>query len=206
MAAQQKQNEVGAPIPQYFSKLYLKLLLAKKDFAKAQTFLETEGKRSFELWLDQRAWQVQILFQSGQLEKTCQELTEIIRFNYTQVKQDFQSIYNLHELLITLAVKICDVDSSFDFLANTLPNASPASLFPDFSPNTEYLVNLYGSFRHYANHDATDKSVNGQNCRKSALLSMLLLKHKLISLKGPKTLDRQQKSVLFEPLVAEYCA
>jgi len=65
MAAQQKQNEVGAPIPQYFSKLYLKLLLAKKDFAKAQNFLETEGKRSFELWLDQRAWQVQILFQSG---------------------------------------------------------------------------------------------------------------------------------------------
>jgi uncharacterized protein YqgQ len=56
MAAQQKQNEVGAPIPQYFSKLYLKLLLAKKDFAKAQSFLETEGKRSFEIWLDQRAW------------------------------------------------------------------------------------------------------------------------------------------------------
>lgn len=35
---------------------------------------------------------------------------------------------------------------------------------------------------------------------------MLLLKHKLLSLKGPKTLDRKEKSVIFEPLVTEYCA
>jgi hypothetical protein len=58
MAAQQKLNEAGAPIPVYFVKLYLKLLLAKKDFAKAQTFLETEGKRSFDLWVEARQWQV----------------------------------------------------------------------------------------------------------------------------------------------------
>jgi hypothetical protein len=58
MAAQQKLNEVNAPIPAYFCKLYLKLLLAKKDYSKAQTFLENEAKRSFELWLEQRTWQV----------------------------------------------------------------------------------------------------------------------------------------------------
>lgn len=161
MAAQQKQNEVGAPIPAYFSKLYLKLLLAKKDFAKAQSFLESEGKRSFELWLDQRAWQVQIFFQSEQIDKACQELTEMIRFNYTQVKEDFQSIYNLHELLITLAVRACPAEVSFDFLDHTLAEASPAELFPNYSASADFLVSLYGSFRHYAHHDMTDKSVNG---------------------------------------------
>lgn len=77
------------------------------------------------------------------------------------MKHDFQSIYNLHELLITLTVKTCQVEPTFDFLANILPNTAPASLFPDFAPTAEYLVNLYGSFRHYVNHDAADKSVNG---------------------------------------------
>lgn len=89
MAAQQKLNEVGAPIPTYFSKLYLKLLLAKKDFIKAQKYLETEGKRSFDMWVEQRTWQVQIYLESDALDKVCQELTEMIRYNYTQVREDF---------------------------------------------------------------------------------------------------------------------
>ena len=34
---------------------------------------------------------------------------------------------------------------------------------------------------------------------------MLLMKHKLLSFKGPKTLDSKQKNGLFEPLIKEYC-
>jgi len=66
----------------------------------------------------------------------------------------------LHELLITLAVKACPVDPSIDFLDNTLAQAKPGVQFPDYSPTIEYLVNLYGSFRHYVGYDSTDKSVN----------------------------------------------
>ena len=63
---------------------------------------------------------------------------------------EYQSIYNLHELFITLTV------SSID---------SPKL------PLTGKLDELDESFAKSAKHDLTDKSVNGQNCRKSALLS-----------------------------------
>ena len=39
MAKKQEQNEEGAPIPQYFTKLYLKMLIAKKEFDKSTDFL-----------------------------------------------------------------------------------------------------------------------------------------------------------------------
>lgn len=128
----------------------------------------------------------------------------MIRFNYTQVKDDFQSIFNLHELLVTLAVQQCPCDSSFDFMLKTLADAAaPATLFPDFTSSADFLVALFGSFRHYASYDLADRSVNGQNCRKSALLSMMLLRHKL-AIKS-KDLTAGQKQQLFEPLIKEYC-
>ena len=56
MKANQERNESGAPIPLSFCKLYLKLLLAQKAFNKAQEFLQGEGSRSFELWVERRTW------------------------------------------------------------------------------------------------------------------------------------------------------
>jgi len=56
MASNQEMNEDDAPIPYNFAKLYLKLLVAKKDFPKAQNFLDEAGSRSFELWVEKRTW------------------------------------------------------------------------------------------------------------------------------------------------------
>ena len=61
--------------------------------------------------------------------------------------------------------------------------------FPDFEPNKAFLVKLNASFNHYAHQYVGDKSVNALNCRKSAFLSMMLLRHKMIVLSG-LTLNR----------------
>ena len=50
----------------------------------------------------------------------------MIRYNYTQVEEDFQSIYNLHELLLSLAIPLClkgdggEIDLSYDELNEML--------------------------------------------------------------------------------------
>ena len=112
MKRNQEENEESAPIPVSFSKLYLKLLLAKKAYEQAQTFLGGEGGRSFELWVERRTWQLRIYLESGQEDKAIQEIVEMIRYNYTQVENDFQSIYNLHEVLFSLALpKIPEIEN-----------------------------------------------------------------------------------------------
>jgi hypothetical protein len=52
-----------------------------------------------------------------------------------------------------------------------------------------FLVNLYCAFGHFANHDMQDKSINGHNCRKSSLLSQMLILHKLMSNFGSENQD-----------------
>ena len=89
MNVNQAANQDGAPIPLNFCKLYLKLLLAQKAHEKAQTFLSGEGARSFELWVERRSWQLRLFLESGQTEAAIQEMLEMIRFNYTQVEEDF---------------------------------------------------------------------------------------------------------------------
>jgi hypothetical protein len=82
------------------------------------------------------------------------------------VKEDFQSIYNMHELLISVAVPLClaNFPLTFDFLLNDLSleqETEPATLFGDFTPSADFLKNLCSSFVHYSKHDLADKSVNG---------------------------------------------
>ena len=61
------------------------MLIAKKDFDKSMEFVQGQGGRSFDLWVEHRTWQLRILIESGQTEKAIQELVEMIRYNYTQV-------------------------------------------------------------------------------------------------------------------------
>ena len=58
------------------------------------------------------------------------------------------------------------------------------ALFPAFSATEEFITKLNMSFQHYANSFVGIKSVNALNCRKSALLSQMLLRHKLIVFSG----------------------
>ena len=51
-------------------------------------------------------------------------MIEMIRFNYTQVENDFQSIYNLHEVMLSMALPLIpairDKTLSLDQLVNLL--------------------------------------------------------------------------------------
>ena len=76
-------------------------------------------------------------------------------------------------------------------------------LFPDFTPDKTFLVKLNASFNHYAHSYIGDKSVNALNCRKSAFLSMMLLRHKVL-VASELSLTREQEDSLFSPLIQEY--
>ena len=58
-----------------------------------------------------------------------------------------------------------------------------------FSPTLDFLKHLTGSFGFYKTFDMSNKSVDGQNCRKSAALSQMLLIHKVITLGEVKLTD-----------------
>ena len=75
--------------------------------------------------------------------------------------------------------------------------------FPDFTPDKSFLVKLNASFNHYAHSYIGDKSVNALNCRKSAFLSMMLLRHKIL-VASKLQLTREQEDSLFSPLIQEY--
>ena len=62
---------------------------------------------------------------------------------------------------------------------------------------------LNNSFNLYANSFVGVKSVNALNCRKSALLSQMLLRHKIIAFTG-LSLTQEQSGPLFNDLVVEY--
>lgn len=47
-----------------FGNLYLKLMLAKKDFDKAEAFLEKHGA-TYRLWVEKAVWQLRIKYAKG---------------------------------------------------------------------------------------------------------------------------------------------
>jgi hypothetical protein len=63
---------------------------------------------------------------------------------------------------------------------------------------TGKLAELDEFFRKCATHDLTDKSVNGQNCRKSALLSQMLIRHKVL------IASKQSAEGVFDDLLITY--
>lgn len=56
--------------------------------------------------------------------------------------------------------------------------------FPAFSATEDFIRQLNQSFQHYSNSFQGVKTVNALNCRKSAILSQMLLRHKVIVLGG----------------------
>ena len=96
----------------------------------------------------------------------------------------------MHELLLSLAVPIClkegsnQIDFELAEFEQMLADDKTDDLFPDFTPDKAFLVKLNASFNHYAHSYVGDKSVNALNCRKSAFLSMMLLRHKVLVFSG----------------------
>lgn len=84
----------------------------------------------------------------------------MIKFNYTQVENDFQSIYNLHEVLLSLALpKIASVATKTLSLEKlkillSVPSeqaSESTELFPCFDTSENFIKSLNTSFTHYAN-------------------------------------------------------
>ena len=107
---------------------------------------------------------------------------------------EFQSIFELHELSITLCldylikngIKFEDGASKILYDLNEtstkLETAFDESLVE--TPSSALIHHLYASFNKYEDFGLAkeDKSVNAHNCRKSAILSQMFSLHKLIVL------------------------
>ena len=74
------------------------------------------------------------------------------------------------------------------------------AVFSSFTADESLINMLNASFQHYSNSFKGVKSVNALNCRKSALLSQMLLRHKVITFAG-MDLSIEQSGQLFKDLI-----
>lgn len=145
------------------------------------------------MWLEEKMWRLKIQLAQDSTEDILETLAEIISFNYENLKDsekdDFQSIYNLHEMFLSkltpLALSSQDSsDMSFDSLignlANTEEKKEEDTTQISVVQTRQNLSKVDDFFNKYANVFKGEKTVNGLNCRKSALLSQLLLRHKIL--------------------------
>ena len=114
----------------------------------------------------------------------------------------------MHEVVLSMALplipSIRDKTLSLEQLTNLLQvNGDEEPPFPDFSPTESLITQLNASFHRYAHSFVGVKSVNALNCRKSALLSQMLLRHKIIAFTG-LNLSKEQSGPLFRDLIVEY--
>lgn len=79
-------------------------MLAKKDFDKAEAFLEKYGL-TYRLWVEKAVWQLRIKYAKGLIQESMDHLEQMLIQNYEMKDNEFQSMYYLHEFLITLAVR-----------------------------------------------------------------------------------------------------
>lgn len=95
------------------------------------------------MWVDHRTWTVRLHYAKGDKPAAIQELLEMVKYNYTKVKEEFQSIYNLHELLICLAIPLClenGVKVDFEMVSKLdQGEVQENKLFSKFEPTQEWL-------------------------------------------------------------------
>lgn len=65
----------------YFTNLYLKLLLANKDYVKAVDYINKYAT-SFQLWIDKGLWILRILNSQGETQKLMDQLESMLIYNY----------------------------------------------------------------------------------------------------------------------------
>jgi len=131
----------------------------------------------------------QTLMKKGDKLGAVNELIAIIKTNFENVNGDFQSIYDHHEILVSLVVDLAQtvgLTLNSDTLTADLSTAPvPEPLFPSLVDLTKdalwsLLKSLYASFSHFQNYQLDQKTTNHHNCRKSALLSQLLIISKVL--------------------------
>ena len=85
--------------------LYSKVLLAKGDYDKVLDFLN-KNEASFGMILDKRKLVFKVLVKKGDTLSAINELISIVKSNYENVKGEFQSIYDHHEILISMLISL----------------------------------------------------------------------------------------------------
>lgn len=178
---QKQAREAQGPLPQYFVQLYVKVYLAKGEYERVIEFLD-KNEASFGMLIEKRKLMVKTLIKKGDNLGAVNELIGIIKTNYENVKGEFQSIYDHHELLISLLIDLSSASLSIPLasLTQDLSSTPLTMLFPnlpDLSPDSLWatLKALYASFSHYQGYELEERTTNHHNCRKSALLSQLLI-------------------------------
>ena len=83
--------------------LYSKVSLAKGDYDKVIEFLN-KNEASFGMILDKRKLVFKALVKKGDKLAALNELISIVKANYENVKGEFQSIYDHHEILISMLI------------------------------------------------------------------------------------------------------
>ena len=83
--------------------LYSKVSLAKGDYDKVIDFLN-KNEASFGMILDKRKLVFKALVKKGDKLAALNELISIVKANYENVKGEFQSIYDHHEILISMLI------------------------------------------------------------------------------------------------------
>lgn len=86
---------------QYFIQLYTKILLSKGDYDKVIEFLH-KNESSFGIVLDKKKLIFKTLLKKGDNQGAINELISMIKINFENVNGDFQSMYDHHEILISL--------------------------------------------------------------------------------------------------------
>jgi hypothetical protein len=116
------REATGQPLPQYFVQLYSKILLSKGDFDKVIDFLN-KNEASFGMILEKRKLVFRALVKKGDKVGAINELISIIKANYENVKGEFQSIYDHHEILISMLISLAKekgVAINQDYVASVL--------------------------------------------------------------------------------------
>ena len=102
--------------------LYSKILLAKGDFDKVIDFLN-KNEASFGMILEKRKLVFRALVKKGDKVGAINELISIIKANYENVKGEFQSMYDHHEILISMLIGLAKekgVAINQDYVASVL--------------------------------------------------------------------------------------
>lgn len=86
--------------------LYYKIMLGKGDYDNVIQFLHL-NEASFGIILDKRKLVFKALLRKGDKLGAINELLAIIKTNYESVEGEFQSIYDHHEIMISLLIDLC---------------------------------------------------------------------------------------------------
>lgn len=136
------------------------MYLAKGEYDRVIEFLD-KNEASFGMLIEKRKLKFKTLMRKGDKLGAVNELLTIIKSNYENVNGDFQSIYDHHEILISLIVDLAK-SSGLTLTADTLTtllstSPTPEPLFPPLPDLTAdsllpLLRCLYASFSHYKDY------------------------------------------------------